>query len=416
MRYLEAAVLALTLAASVAAAREPVVAFSDPPDDDFGAGGLVYPQRRDYLKGDLDLRHFQIERDAEGFWFEAEFKNTIRDPYLAFSGVGPSPESMASTARRGFYTFNIDIYVDIDRKPGSGNQFTLPGRKVRIDPAYAWERAVILTPRPEAIRRELLDVLSRQFPDRSKAEAAASIDQSMFFPKRVRVRGKSISFFVPKEFLGGSDGSDWAITVLVTGAKPFTSLNLSLLPSAKTPLEELELGVMQPTLGRPEDTFGYDASVAPSPIVDILQPTVLHQTALLTGKRPLTGMSWGPRGANEMASAPKAVPVPAGVSPSKAEAEDSFFSNPLGSVKRLLRSEPERPARAGPAAPVETFLDPSAPAAAGAAAGGPTAPAASVAPAASFTERLQTLQKLYDQKLIDETEYKAQRQRILNQL
>ena len=77
------------------------------------------------------------------------------------------------------------------------------------------------------------------------------------FPTRIRVRGKSISFFVPAGFFAGSDGTDWAVTALVTGAMTTIPADLSLFPSAKTPLERLQLGVMQPVAGHPRDTFGY---------------------------------------------------------------------------------------------------------------------------------------------------------------
>jgi len=406
LRHFTAALLVLVFVGSAALAREPVVAFGDPTNDDFGAGATTYPVRGDYLKGDLDLRHFQIERDEQGFWFEAEFSNVIRDPYLAApGGRGAASASLATGARRGFYTFNIDIYIDMDRKPGSGNEFTLPGRRVKIDPAYAWERAVILTPRPDAIRGELLALLTGQFPDRPKSEAEASIDQTMFFPKKIRVRGKAISFFVPKEFFGGSDGGDWAITAFVTGAKPISNMNASTSASKKKSLEELEMGVMQPSQGRQTETFGYDGDLAPSPIVDILAPTMQHQSAMLSNKSPLTGMSWGPHAANEMGTLPKAVAVAGGTAPVVVEKEQSFFSNPFGGLGRILSDKPTRPARAsGPVPPLQTFLDPSPPASTGA------------APMSSVADRLQTLQQLHDRKLIDEAEYKAQRRRILNQL
>lgn len=421
MKHFTAALFALGIAASAAHAREPVVAFGDPSNDDFGAGAINYPARGDYLKGDLDLRHFQIERDDRGFWFEAEFVNVIRDPYLAaFGGKKADSESLASGARRGFYTFNIDVYVDMDRKPGSGNEFTLPGRRVKIDPAYAWERAVILTPRPDATRGELLDLLAGQFPDRPKSEAEASIDQTMFFPKKIRVRGKAISFFVPKEFFGGSDGSDWAITVFVTGAKPIASLNASAAASKKMSLEDLEMGVMQPAPGLQTDTFGYAGDIAPSPIVDILAPTMQHQAAMLSSKSPLKGLSWGPHSANETGMPPQPVALVGGTLPAAAVKEQSFFSDLFGRFGRLLSDKPSRPARAsGPVPPIQTFLDSSL---------APSPPAATrmkheqplssmdAAPPLSVADRLQTLQKLYDQKLIDDAEYKAQRQRILNQL
>ena len=186
------------------AARQPLLTVIDPPGDDFGSGTLGYPQRADFQTGDLDLLQFQLGRDEEGFWFEATFKNPIRDPAGVPNSVGA--ESLDNFARKGFYQFNIDVYVDTDREKNSGNTFTLPGRHVQIDPAYAWEKAVILTPRPELMRQQLLEALAEQFPERGSAQNEASVDLSIYFPTRIRVRGKSVAFFVPASFFSGSDG------------------------------------------------------------------------------------------------------------------------------------------------------------------------------------------------------------------
>jgi hypothetical protein len=407
------------------AGQQHVITIPDPAGDDHGDGGLFYPQRSDFQPGDLDLLQLQINRDEDGFWFEAMFKNPIRDPADVPYGVGG--ESLANFARKGFYQFNLDIYIDTDRIKGSGNTFTLPGRGgVRIDPAYAWERAVILTPRPEMMRQQLLDVLTEQFPDRPKGEAEASIDQTMFFPTRTRIRGKSIAFFVPAKFFGGSDGSDWAVTAFVTGALTSFSADLSLVPSTKKPLDRLELGVMQPGPGRPRATFGYAAPgrVVPSPIVDLLGASAEQQAWQLATKADLTGVSWGPHASKDL------LPIPASAKTSVAEkkaepappadSEESFLSSPIKKLKGLFGSDTPAPAaEAGSAAPAavvpvgELFHDKAEAAKPAAVAPAPAQPA--VAPP-SFSKRLQTLQELYNQKLIDENEYKEQKSRILKEL
>jgi len=369
------------------AGQQPLVSISDPTGDDFGAATLVYPQRADFQVGDLDLLQMKISRDEEGFWFEAMFKNPIRDPGGVTNSVGPEP--LANFARKGFYQFNIDVYVDTDRVKGSGNTFTLPGRQVRIDPAYSWEKAVILTPRPELMRQQLLGALTEQFPDRTKAETEASVDQAMFFPTRIQVRGKSIAFFVPAGFFAGSDGTDWAVTALVTGAITAIPADLSLFPSTKKPLERLQLGVMQPAPGRPKDTFGYSGAMS-SPVVDMLGPSAEQQVRQLSAKDDLTGVSWGPHAVNDITTsvatseAPKVEQKSAG----------SIDAKPIVPLGNLL--QPETPIATKPAEtrPVEAMplADP------------------------AIAKRLQTLQQLFDQKLIDEAEYKQQKQRILNNL
>jgi C-terminal binding-module, SLH-like, of glucodextranase len=421
----------LLVALSAHAAPRVIATINDPAGDDNGNGNLIYPQRTDFEPGDLDLLQLQVSRDDEGYWFEATFKNPIRNPASAFGTIGSEP--LSNVARKGFYQFNLDIYIDTDRVKGSGDQFTLPGRKVSIDPAYAWEKAVILTPRPEAVRAQLLEVLERQFPDRPKGEAAASIDQSMFFPTQVRVRNKSVIFLVPAKFLGPGDANDWALTAFVTGAKIDISVNLPFSSSGKTPLEELSLGVMQPVVGRPSDTFGYAGGSMPSPVVDVLTRGANQQVRLLAPGASLTGVSLNASAANLQADAaavaakpappgptwgdaPAASSVAAGATETAAQpaAGGSVLSRPFEAVKRLFQADPQPAASAvAPVpVPVQELLQPGKRAEPRAAAAEQTAPAARP----SIAKRLEALQQLFDQKIVTEDEYKQQRQRILNEL
>ena len=373
------------------AGQQPLVTLSDPVGDDFGNGRLVYPQRSDFQRGDLDLLQLKVSREEGGFWFKAMFKNPVRDPIGVPNSVGA--ESLANFARKGFYQFNLDIYVDTDRIKGSGNTFTLPGRQMKIEPEYAWEKAVILTPRPELMRQQLINVLIDQYPDRTKAETEASVDLSVFFPTRIKVHGKSISFFVPAGFFVGSDGTDWAITALVTGAMITIPADVTFFPTSKTPLERLELGVMQPASGQPTDTFGYSGP-KPSPVVDMLGPSADLQKRELAGNISLTGVSWGPHSVNDIAAATLDAPI--------AEKQPTVpnSAKPVVPIANLLQPEDtisDEPVEAGKS------VEPK--------------PAEMIPPAdTSIAKRLQTLQQLFDQKLIDESEYKQQKQRILNDL
>ena len=367
------------------AGQQTLVTISDPSGDDHGDGGLIYPQRNDFNSGDLDLLQLKITRDIEGFWFEAKFKNAIRDPRGVSGSVGS--ESLANFARKGFYQFNLDVYVDTDRVHGSGNTVTVPGRQVQIDPAYAWEKVVILTPRPELMRQQLLDAMAEQYADRAKADIEASVDQSMFFPTRIQVRGKTVSFFVPAGFFAGSDGTDWAITAFVTGAMTVIPADLSIFPSTKKPLERLELGVMQPATGHPRDTFGCSGAM-PSPVVDVLAASAEQQARQLSAKAGLTGISWGPHAIDD------ARPIPAATTITPEKISSPAVVAPVVPVGKLLA--PESPATAKPAE--ETTPEPSQP------------------PDTSIVKRLQMLQQLFEQKLIDESEYKEQKQRILKEL
>jgi hypothetical protein len=395
----------LFLTSNALAAPAIVASFTDPAGDDNGAGNLLYPMNRDYQEGDLDLRTFRLLRDEDGFWFEASFANPIRDPATAM--MGASAESVADFVRKGFYTFNIDVYVDTDRRRGSGNTFTLPGRHLRIDPGYAWEKAVILTPRPELMRAELMDALQRQYPEHSVTDLDANIDQAIHLPTRIKVRGKTVAFFVPQDFFAMSDGSDWAMTVLVTGAKHYASVGGGLLSSRKTPLEELDMGVLQTSPGRSPTMFGSSGRGVASPVVDLLLPAAEGQAELLANQVPLTGVSWGKHAAKDSPLRVRSQTSP----PITKDQRDSAPSGPSGFLKGLIGDSGAKPRpRSSAPGSVGALLDPPA---------SQSSPTGAVAPATSPADipaRLQTLRKLLDDGLITETEFNQHKQRILGDL
>lgn len=278
--------LLLVLATSLAGAAErSLVKLIDPSGDDDGDGTLVYPVSGDIKRGSLDLRGLDISRDENGFWFTATFGDFIREMWWA-PGGGKNVSARNKTNRLPF-GFNLDIYVDTDRKPGSGHLFTLPGRKARIDRRYAWEKAIIISPQPQTARKQLLAKLRENFPNRPVGEAEASIDSTMLFVTRRTISDRSISFFVPKEFMGNSDGTDWAVTAFVTLAAPVES--------------DGNLGVRQFAKEAMPDNLSYSGDKAPPlPIVDLLLPSGEMQTRILSTGRPLVGYSWGKHAIDEV--------------------------------------------------------------------------------------------------------------------
>lgn len=345
------------------AAERDVASLSDPANDDRGGGTLVYPQRAGFAPGDLDLLSLRVVRGDREYRFEATFRNPIRNPASVSGDVGPEP--LSYFAHRGFYAFNLDIYIDQDRIRGSGNTYTLPGRGVSIDASYAWEKAVILTPRPELIRKQLIDAVTNDEAARDPEEVARRIDTAILFPTQVQVRGRTISFSVPADALAGKQpDTDWAITAFVTGAKTSADMDLDVFDSPGAALRRLTLGVMQPKPGHPRDTFGYSgAGVAPSPIVDLLAPEPLKQQELLSGKMALVGLAWGAGGA----------------------AAKEGGGTP---VTRIANTPPSAPAGSDSTA----------------------------AERGDIAARLRALNGLHDQGLISEQEYQELRRKILSEL
>lgn len=295
----------------VFASERQIVLLEDPINDDNGNGALFYPQRQDYQPGDLDLVSLRIIHHDASYRFEVSFRNPIRNPALMTGDVGP--ESLSHFARHGFYTFNVDIYIDQDRVYGSGNTYTLPGRQVSIDASDAWEKAIILTPRPELMRQQLIDAVTESLgigetksnPDK----VAKKLDHSIIFPTEIHVHNRTVSFEVPDAFLSGNrPDTDWSITAFVTGAKTSIEANISLFSPPVNAIERISLGVLQPKSGHPRNTFGYTSVNPPGPVVDLLNPLPDKQKLLLSGTKTLAGVSWSEK-AGEATAAERSNPV-----------------------------------------------------------------------------------------------------------
>ena len=293
--------LAVAIAAGVAAPRAAVAApaarftLEDPRGDDHGDGTLLYPLRDDLAPGDLDLVSLSARAEKDGTTFEATFARPIRVP--GREPVDAGGTSLDRVARFGFYTFNLDLYVDTDRVAGSGRRAMLPGRKAEVDSTCAWERAICLTPRPfeaiEALRGFRLaaakDSLERSAPRvdaedvaRLRKETEAEIDSTVFFPTRVRVVGSKIRFFVPARFLGGTARDAWAYVVAVSGADIAQRIDLKTgLSGSADFVKGLMIVPIAPGQSKERFGGGRENDELMPPLVDVLvAPGVAQEEAL----------------------------------------------------------------------------------------------------------------------------------------
>ncbi len=290
-----AAPLAVVLAVHVVPAAEAgklIFELRDPRGDDHGDGRLVYPLRDEFERGDLDLLSLRARRERDSTVFEATFANDIRVPERrAIDDLGTQLDTLA---RHGFYTFNLDLYIDMDREAGSRGVRALPGRNATL--RSPWDRAVVLTPQPaEArgqLRRMVVDAMSEAMREgdenadeargRVRKGVPQDLDQRVLFPTRVRVRGRTISFTVPNSFLGGPAQASWGYAVAVTGADLMQSLDLAaragLARETRDNLMVLEVGP-----GTWNDFFGGGRDDAPlqPPLIDILVPEGERQEEIL---------------------------------------------------------------------------------------------------------------------------------------
>jgi hypothetical protein len=296
MRKVFLLALVSLIAAVPAFAGKTLFKLADPRGDDHGDGNLVYPLNDELNPGDLDLLSLTAEADGDGTLFEATFARPVRVPGQEV--IDDLGTRLDTVARFGFYTINLDIYIDTDRVPGSGAVSMIPGRLARIDPSSAWEKAIILTPRPHEARGELKRMMDRAIKDEMRKdetdlaedEAAAmraqiptNVDERIFFPTKIKVRGNKISFFVPGEFLNGAAKDTWSYVVAVSGANVLQSFDLARALGRQTEKEDA-LMILPISPGTWTDRFGggrENAAIQP-PLVDVVVPEGRKQETLLT--------------------------------------------------------------------------------------------------------------------------------------
>ncbi|MDY7227584.1 glucodextranase DOMON-like domain-containing protein [Hyalangium rubrum] len=272
---------------------------TDPRGDDHGDGELRYPLREDMAPGTLDLVSLAAYAEDDGTRFEATFARPIVSPQAGRT-VSIAGETQAQRARHGFYTFNVDVYVDMDRVLDAGRTDTLPGRYLSLAPGSAWERAILLTPRPYEARdilrglwrkeaREARQRTQSSLSEKEQHELDAAVERELetrvFFPTRIRVRGPTVEFFVPQEFFGGTARPEWGYAAAVTGAVLETKVDLPALFG-----KEGTRGVMVLPIGSGDsrERFGggrYGASTQ-SPVVDLLVPEGITQEQVLGPDAP----------------------------------------------------------------------------------------------------------------------------------
>lgn len=274
---------------------------ADPRGDDHGDGSLKYPIRSDLARGDLDLLSFTARPEKNGTRFVATFARPIAKPTRRAIDAGGT--ALDAVARHGFYTFNLDVYVDTDRVPGSGNVATLPGRKAEIDPASAWERAICLTPRPAEARETLRRLLARREKKELAAERRKRLDsvekgqveervkslvaETVFFPTEVRVNGPNVEFFVPASFLGGAARPTWSYVVAVSFADLEQRLDVpATLGLAEAAPDSLMVLPIAPGTHADRAGGGRDDDPLQPPLVDVAVPKGKKQEDVLKDSDP----------------------------------------------------------------------------------------------------------------------------------
>jgi alpha-amylase/alpha-mannosidase (GH57 family) len=108
-------------------AGETLFKWDDPAGDDHGPGSYTYPLNAAFKPGVFDMLSFEVLKTGDEVVFQVRLAGDITNPWN--SPVGVSLQT-------------IDVYIDTDRKAGSGKIEGLGGRHVTFAPESAWEYAI----------------------------------------------------------------------------------------------------------------------------------------------------------------------------------------------------------------------------------------------------------------------------------
>lgn len=168
---------AFLLTSATAIAKEVVL--KDPKGDDKGPGKYTYPTDAVYTKGSFDLVEAKIEEDGDNIKVTVEVNAKIEDPWDSKAWGG-----------NGFSTQMFFIFIDHDKKAGSGHTDGLAGLNVTFAPESAWEKALII---------------SAQGNTRVQSEVnakAGKFKNDIVIPTSVKAQGKKIVARFPKAKVG----------------------------------------------------------------------------------------------------------------------------------------------------------------------------------------------------------------------
>ena len=221
-----------------------VFEWEDPIGDDHGPGTYVYPGNAVFQPGVFDMKRFEVFDESNDVVFKVWLVGPIDNVWN--SPIGLSVQT-------------IDIYLDTDRVPGSGETAALGGRRVRFAPEWAWEYAIWV----EGWNQRIFSAQGGQ----AQGGAAAEVQGGA---PRVSVDSaeRSITVRVPKAVVGEPQPT-WGYQVFVLGQEGYP--------------ESDSLRVREVKANRAEWRFGGgdDGSWDPN-VIDMLAPPGTTQEAILS--------------------------------------------------------------------------------------------------------------------------------------
>jgi glucan 1,4-alpha-glucosidase len=211
---------------------------ADPTGDDNGPGNFAYPTAGDFHPGAFDLTRFQVYDAGANVIFRVQ----TRDLTPTFG----SPEGAQL----------VDVYVHVPGATTTSTAASFATRNYTIAAPFAWSR--------------LLEVqgFGQRYVD-AGGSTLGTIGIS------ANALSRYITFTVPKSSLGGTPGSGWGFTVVLTGQDGFSADNAR----AFTPTPGgFTFGVCAAVSSDPHCTF--DPSLVPK-AMDVITPSGVSQSTEL---------------------------------------------------------------------------------------------------------------------------------------
>jgi len=216
----------------------------DPVADDRGPGYYTYPLDKRIKRGTFDLKRFTVYEEDDMIVFTMQMREYIKTSWE--SG------SRGSGEEQGFVANAFDIYIDIDRKRGSGWNKALPGRDLLFADGMGWEKMIIVTPLSQFRAYDII---------KNKTEEIGFQDMvpDIIIPDYVEVQRDKIILRISKSLLGVKPASEWGFQCFVLGYSNVVSPNRLLNMDVKAFATPKDFGGGWDTYGDP-------------PVIDMIVP------------------------------------------------------------------------------------------------------------------------------------------------
>ncbi len=228
---------------------------TDPIGDDKGPGYYQYPLDSRLPRGTYDLKRFTVYEEGNVIVFVIKMREFILTHF---------PKSRDG-AEQGFVAQTFDIYLDLDRKKGSGYTKALPGRSVEFGNEMGWEKMILITPLSQF---RVYDMLKEKTDDLAFQDTIPDI----IIPDYVQVQADRLIVRINRDLIGAKASPKWGYQCFVMGFSPLVSSNQVLNKDVKAFSTAQDFGGGWDTYGDP-------------PIMDCIVPEGEDQYKLLNDFR-----------------------------------------------------------------------------------------------------------------------------------